>query len=191
MCGRYYIDLGAFRLLGQRYDQEETLKAVNAGDVHPGDDALIIMQGIQGPQLTLMNWGLPLGKRLLINVRSESVLEKDFFHQMIHHQRCVIPARKFYEWTADKQKVTFSLPRQKMMYMAGVYDDHDGQPRYMIMTTAANDSVKNVHHRMPVLIDGSDVGRYLEDGDGFIDVMHKSMPSLKSTEYSVQMRLPL
>ena len=44
-----------------------------------------------------------------------------------------------------------------MLYMAGVYQNTPDGLRFVILTTAANDSVSTIHHRMPlILTDGMD-----------------------------------
>lgn len=36
--------------------------------------------------------------------------------------------------------------------MAGLYNEFAGEPRYVILTTAANESIADVHNRMPVVL---------------------------------------
>src|SRR6201988_940863 len=55
----------------------------------------------------LMRWGLipswvkdPRKFTLLINARSETVLEKPAFKNAIRRRRCLVPADGYYEWQA-------------------------------------------------------------------------------------------
>ena len=68
------------------------------------------------------------GKRLIFNARSESALEKRMFRESVEHRRTVVPATWFYEWNKKKEKNL--LPERP-----------------------ANESMKPVHNRMPLLLE--------------------------------------
>lgn len=38
--------------------------------------------------------------------------------------------------------------------MAGLYNEFDGQQRFVILITGANSSMIEIHNRMPVVLDG-------------------------------------
>ena len=74
------------------------------------------------------------------------------FRESLLRRRCAVPSAGFYEWDARKTKYLFRLPAQPCLYLAGLYDMFGGERRYVVLTTAANDSVRDVHERMPVLL---------------------------------------
>ena len=79
-----------------------------------------------------MQWGFPQyqKKGLLINARAETALERKSFRDSVLHRRCVIPARHFYEWDSDKNKVTFFRKDAAVVYMAGFYNRFGDEERF-------------------------------------------------------------
>ena len=163
MCGRYFIDSGMYRELGEWLH----LKAVvqRNGDIHPSEQAPVIIGGPKMPELAGMTWGLPRysGKGLVINARAETVWEKTAFKKGIQDGRCVIPASRFYEWDRAKNKAVFKSRTRSVLYMAGFHQMTELGERFVIITTRANDSVKTVHHRMPLLLSREEVGDWIYD----------------------------
>ena len=108
-------------------------------------------------ELKEMHWGFPQyqKKGLLINARAETALERRTFCDSVRHRRCIIPAKHFYEWDSDKNKVTFFREDRPILFMAGFYNWFQNEECFMILTTQANASVSPVHNRMPVVLDES------------------------------------
>ena len=101
----------------------------------------------------LFRWGFPnfYRKGVIINARAETAEDKPTFRPCLEAGRCVIPSAGFYEWDADKRKIRFYQPGHAL-YMAGLYRVYEGKPCYVILTTAANPSVADVHDRMPLVL---------------------------------------
>ncbi len=89
---------------------------------------------------------------MIFNARSESVLEKRMFRESTLHRRIVVPAAWFYEWNQRKEKNIFSSKEQPAIFMAGIYNYDQEEERFVILTTAANESMKPVHDRMPLIL---------------------------------------
>ena len=52
-----------------------------------------------------------------------------------------------------------------MLYMAGLYNRYQDEDRFVILTTAANESMKPIHDRMPLLLERDEIDKWLfEDG---------------------------
>jgi putative SOS response-associated peptidase YedK len=158
MCGRYTLysekeDHEVKRIVAavnQRFDEQ-----IKRGDILPSDLAPVIFRhrrDIGQNSLTLMNWGYhnPLKKGLIINARSETILEKTLFHEDFKKRRCLIPAAGFYEWDAEKKQYLFQT--DQLLYLAGIYTSSMGSNKFVILTKPPNEAVKAVHNRMPVLI---------------------------------------
>lgn len=47
--------------------------------------------------------------------------------------------------------------------MAGIYDTRGGVPCYSILTTAANESMRGVHDRMPLVLKRKQIDPWLYD----------------------------
>jgi putative SOS response-associated peptidase YedK len=73
----------------------------------------------------------------------------------------MIPADGFYEWNGkkgSKQPMYITAPDDGPSGMAGIWEiwgnKSKEQPHYSrtILTTDASDSIKDIHHRMPVIL---------------------------------------
>lgn len=62
-----------------------------------------------------------------------------------------------------KEKYLFNDPQSPLLYIAGLYTPAlDGElPRYVILTTAANDSMQDIHDRMPVILRKEEIGEWV------------------------------
>lgn len=106
-------------------------------------------------ELRLMDFGYlmksPAKSFMLLNLRSEKVsTRKD-----LKTHRCIIPATGFYEWEKQencKQPWFFSPQNNDFFSFAGMWKDTEKGPAFTILTTGANDLVKPVHDRMPVIV---------------------------------------
>ena len=118
--------------------------------------------------LTELRWGLvpfwakntQIGNRM-INARAETVAQKPSFRNAFAKQRCLIVADGFYEWKGvkgDKQPFYFSLPDGSPFGFAGLWEvwkeagSSDPYRSCAIITTEASESVRPIHHRMPVIL---------------------------------------
>lgn len=159
MCGRYYIDTNWLDEIGNVvYSFDIDWKICTEqfqGDILPTNTAPIIEKTEHGLQLSLCKWGFPLqkGKNLVINARAETVLDKPSFSNGIWYHRIVIPASGFYEWNRLKEKNTFTRSNASVLYLAGFCDWFDNEQRFVILTTAANESMIKVHDRMPLILE--------------------------------------
>jgi putative SOS response-associated peptidase YedK len=113
----------------------------------------------------------------MINARSETLLEKPSFKNLIHAHRCVIVADGYYEWrrltdevesSPPKQPYWIHRPEEKPFAMAGLWTENKKvQPNQLlqsatIITTEANEDTSQVHDRMPVLLsDTQSIHRWL------------------------------
>jgi len=117
----------------------------------------------------MLRWGLipfwakdrAIGNRL-INARAETVGAKPAFRTAFRRRRCLIAASGFYEWhTQAGEKTPWFISRadDRPFVMAGIWDTwQDGAtPLHTcsIITAPANEFMRSLHHRMPVLLDPS------------------------------------
>ncbi len=158
-----------------------------AGDITPAMSPIVIAKDKLEDKLKAMNmlWGLKgRDNKLIINARSESVLEKNMFRDSILNRRCIIPAAGFYEWNRDKTRYTFMRDDKMPMYFAALYDMSDNRDSFVILTTSADEIMAPVHDRMPVMIEKGKVRDYLTDPDAAIEMLGRKMPGLtRQTDY--------
>jgi putative SOS response-associated peptidase YedK len=146
-------------------------------NIAPTQDVLAIYEREDGREAALFKWGLvpswakdiSLGARL-INARSETVAEKPAFRQAFKQRRCIIPADGFYEWQktgARKQPFFFRMRDERPFGFAGLWERWEGDGGQIInscaiLTTDANEVLRPVHDRMPVILHPDDYGLWLD-----------------------------
>ena len=121
-------------------------------NIAPGQQTIIITARPQR-QASLARFGMdgPQGK-MLINARSETVAEKPTFRAAFAASRCVIPASGWFEWQ-EKRPWYISLQDQRVMGLAGLlFADHKGGEQFVIVTTAADGHLAELHHRTPLVL---------------------------------------
>ncbi|MEN9061576.1 MULTISPECIES: SOS response-associated peptidase [Ponticoccus] len=187
MCGRFAVTLPP-DAMAQLFNAAPAndLPPVPNHNVCPTNDIAVVMAGA-GRRLVPMRWGfLPHWYKatndgpLLINARAETIAEKPAFREACRARRCLIPVTGFYEWTKDAEgnRLPWYIAPVEgaVLVLAGVWQDWEqGEERYRscaIVTTAANDQMAAIHHRMPVILAPDDWGKWLgEQGTGAATLM--------------------
>ena len=192
MCGRYHIDNVVMDEIEKVvHDIGANIHRQEAGDVYPSQTAIVLTGKKTGLYAGEMTWGFPQyhQKGLLINARAETVLERRTFWDSVRHRRCIIPAGHFYEWDSSKNKVTFHKKDKSVLYMAGFYSRFEDGNRFIIITTQANASVAQVHHRMPLILEEKELESWVYD-DNFLDFsLHKTPVELQRCQEYEQLSL--
>jgi putative SOS response-associated peptidase YedK len=178
MCGRYSLDAPGRALaeLLQLPSQPALPLRYNIAPMQSVPVARLAADGVR--ELVLAQWGLvphwakdPAIGNQLINARSETVAEKPSFRDAFRKRRCLIPADGFFEWAGAKgtkrQPFHFRLSDGLPFAFAGLWERWHGQDGEMLgtcclLTTAANEVVRPIHDRMPVLLGPGDFGEWLD-----------------------------
>ena len=129
--------------------------------------------------LSQLKWGLvphwakdsEIGNRM-INARAETLSEKPSFREAFKSRRCIIPASGFYEWQKQtkgaKQPFYFYLKEKEVFGFAGLWESWldkttgDELETCTIITTEANEVLKPVHERMPVILKPESYDEWLD-----------------------------
>ena len=192
MCGRYYVDDETAREIEKLVrDLDRRMKMERTGDVFPSQNAMILKGEGNHLAAEQMRWGFPgfeKGK-LLINARAETALGRPTFRESVQDRRCIIPARGFYEWNKSKEKFTFERKETPVLFMAGCYNQYEGQERFVILTTEANPSVAPVHNRMPLILEPEELKDWVLDDQATESLLHKTPVLLEQRAEYEQMRL--
>jgi putative SOS response-associated peptidase YedK len=130
-----------------------------------------------GRRLDSFRWGLvpswakdlAVGYKM-INARAETLAEKPAFRRAFRGRRCLILADGFYEWKAEgghKRPYYIRMKDSSLFAFAGLWEvwtPPEGEPvrSCAIVTTAANDFMKALHHRMPVILPAEAQGPWLD-----------------------------
>lgn len=194
MCGRYYYSDKINYEIEEDLELEKGSLSMNSGDVTPAMNAVVLLsdKGEAGRIIrpSEMFWGLVgKNKKLVINARAESVFDKPMFSGSMEQRRCIMPAAGFYEWDKDKNKVTFFRKDKRPVYLAGFYSLSYNKDSFVILTTAANESMIAVHDRMPVMIEKEQVKDWLYDIEKAKKLLAMPMPQLDSSREYEQLSL--
>ncbi len=148
------------------------------------------------PELAMLRWGLvpfwakdpAIGNRM-INARAETVAEKPSFRNAYRKRRCLILADGFYEWQKDAHGKTpyfISLQDGEPFAFAGLWeswhnkDSGESLQTVAVITSAANDFMSTLHHRMPVVLRPEVAGRWLAGEGGILVECTENAPDFRA-----------
>ncbi|HKM61115.1 MAG TPA: SOS response-associated peptidase [Acidisphaera sp.] len=131
--------------------------------------------------LDLLTWGLVphftkdlATARKPINARAETVASSGMFKGAFAQRRCIVPADAFYEWRAGADgKQPYAVARRDgdPMAFAGLWEgwrapDGGVLRTFVIITTNANAVLRELHERMPVVLEKPDWPLWLGESAG-------------------------
>ncbi|NLO10637.1 MAG: SOS response-associated peptidase [Clostridiales bacterium] len=183
MCGRYNFTVeqsDELREIIEKLNAKIHGKEYKSGEIFPTNQVPLLVGEDNQPSPVLSIWGFPKfdNKGVIINARSETVFEKRTFRDSVINRRCIIPSSGFYEWDSEKRKIMFRLDGTNALYMAGLYNYYQDELRFVILTTSANESINDVHHRMPLVIPKNEIDRWIFDDKVTMDILHRVPPNL-------------
>lgn len=192
MCGRYQFTAEQCEeiiRIAKAIDEKYGAGAWSPGEIRPTNrvPVLVAKDGEVRPEL--QTWGHKLPDSLVINARAETAAEKPMFRDSVATNRCVVPSSGFFEWDKEKRKYHFRLPGEDALYMAGLFTIRNGVPYYCILTTAANESMREIHHRMPLVLKREQVIPWLEQPEATREFLAMIPPQLERTSADAQLRL--
>ncbi|HZY87850.1 MAG TPA: SOS response-associated peptidase [Gemmataceae bacterium] len=164
MCGRFLL-LTSGKDIAETFDLTGFPELAPRYNVAPTQTVLAVRAAGAGREAVRLRWGLVApwakdAKVAPINARAETAAEKPMFRHAMRKRRCLIPADGSYEWLAiagekRKQAYCFRARDGRPFAFAGLWERWEGPERPVescaILTTAANELVRPVHDRMPVI----------------------------------------
>lgn len=196
MCCRYLLGLDFLEKLNDVMETEgivdsAPVKLETVREVHPSDASPVICSIYDKLVTSSMRWGFtnPYKKGLIINARAETAREKKLFSDSIMNRRCVIPASGFFEWDPYKARFRFTHPDNELLLMAGFFHEEQGIRRYTILTTEANESMRPVHDRMPVIIKRDEIHQWIKDNEMLPEFLERPQIQLIREQDSGQIRM--
>jgi putative SOS response-associated peptidase YedK len=186
MCGRFaqYSSLGTLK-------KYFAVDAVETGlmpryNIAPSAEISALIN-LDVNRLVKLYWGLiPFWAKddasKIINARAETVATKPSFKESFKQRRCLIFADGFYEWEKkSRQPWFFHLPSKEPFAFAGIWDRWKrGKPvsygTCAIITNTAGETVRDIHHRMPVILRPESCNQWLTTGQPFVldDFLNKN-----------------
>ena len=206
MCGRF-VRITPIPVIAEKFKAKQIFADLTPSyNIAPSQEIVIINdEGMR--QLIQCTWGFipswakdPSIGNKMINARSETVAEKPAFRSAFKKKRCLVIADGFYEWrTEGKRKfpMYIRLKSGEPFGFAGLYNvwtSPDGEKTCTctIITTEANEVVKPIHDRMPVILprDKEDIwiNPALEDREILLAVL-KPYPPEDMVAYEVSARV--
>lgn len=199
MCGRFATMLPS-DAMAQLFEAQpdNDLPDVPNYNVCPTDTVHMVVTGSTGRRLTAVRWGfLPSwykttnGGPLLINARSETIAGKPAFRTAARERRGLVVASGFYEWTKSPDDARdpwyIFAANDAPLAMAAVWQDWTDPKGEMlrtcaIVTTQANSTIRQIHHRMPVILERADWPLWLgEAGHGAATLLRAAPENLLET----------
>jgi len=164
MCSRFELNVRAADLfarfgLSPPPDEDAATRAaldhLPRAELRPTDRVPVI-----GPRRIPValpwGWGVDWDTKPLINARAETLDVKPTFRGFVHN-RCLVPATAFFEWTAQpgasararKRRHRIARGDQGLGAFAGLVDDRGC---FTIITRAATEAMAPIHDRMPAML---------------------------------------
>ncbi len=187
MCNDYGVDL-PFRLFVEAFEaleiavdaEGDRLNIEPRDEIWPTERAPVIRRGPAGARMDMLRWGLrsprPKGPPI-INLRAEG--------RRFNHDRCLIPAAHFYEFTGStspKTRWRFNKTGEDWFCIAGVVGvgDDKGQAvhAFSMLTVAPGPDIAPIHNRQIVVLERRDWAAWL---DGAAAVNDQLAPSPAGT----------
>lgn len=164
MCGRVNVsDFPGLQSLLDKLGIEFSANQLNPRfNLSPGAKLPVVGANNRSLSAITMQWGFTPQwansdpHKLLFNARSESIWQKPSFRNAIQKRRCVVLINGFYEWRQEgayRQAYYVSMANQPSMALAGIYEmQADRTAQVCIVTTQANEAMREIHPRMPTLL---------------------------------------
>lgn len=187
MCGRYTNTMTWAEMVAlyEIHNIEFRPNFDSRFNIAPTQSVPVVRLGDDGNrQLAMLRWGLlpswskdaAMGAKM-INARSETVAEKPSFREAFRSRRCLVPADGFYEWRTEeghKQPFRIGMKGGVPFAFAGLWEQWtapvastgiaEGEivESFTIVTTVANDKLRPIHARMPVILGPETIGQWLD-----------------------------
>ena len=180
MCGRYalYGPVKRKRVEDRWFDDLAALGSCY--NIAP-TEAAPVMRLVDGrPAVALLRWGLipywaqdaAIGNRL-INARADTLAQKPAFRDAYRARRCLVPASGFYEWkrtAGGKQPWYVTSADGTTLAFAGLWErwrpaGGEAVLSFTIITTDASAPIREIHERMPAIVQPEDFAAWLNGED--------------------------
>ena len=208
MCGRYSFNQVA-EAIADKFQVKEVPPLSPRYNIAPTQQIATVSVSSESleRQFKMLRWGLipswakdaKMGAKL-INARAETVAEKPAFRAAFKKRRCLILADGVYEWhtqNGEKQPFYFRLENGEPFAFAGLWEHWEkgeGEPieSCTILTTEANELMRPIHERMPVILDSKNYEQWLDPETKKIELLQSFLqpyPSEEMTAYPVSTKV--
>ena len=211
MCGRYSLKTPA-ETLAEHFQLKKALSLSPRFNIAPSQPIAIvrILASQEDREWALARWGLipswakdaSIGNRMIV-ARAETVTEKPAFRGPLARSRCLVPADGYYEWQRQgrmgqrKQPFYIRLRDGRPFAFAGLWERWSGPDGKVVetcalLTTEPNEPLKEIHDRMPVILDPQDYDQWLDPAVRKAELLQpllRPYPQKDMTAYAVTLRV--
>jgi putative SOS response-associated peptidase YedK len=179
MCGRFALKTPP-RSIQEHFSLPGTVELSPRYNIAPSQAIAVVrhLPGKRFRQLDMLRWGLiphwakdiKIGYKM-INARAETLAQKPSFRAAFQKRRCLVIADGFYEWAHSgktKQPLYVHLKNGAVFGFAGLWESWHSPGGSMvesctIITTSANELIREIHDRMPVILRSEQYETWLQD----------------------------
>ena len=208
MCGRYELHSHP-AAIALAFGLAQVPDVHARYNIAPMTDAGIVRVNVEGQrEYVRVRWGLvprwakdiAIGNKM-INARGETIAEKPSFRTAYRRHRCLLPADGFYEWatvgigdTPRKQPLHIGMKDASLFAFGGLYErwrSAEGEvlDTCTIVTVAANELLRPVHERMPMIVAPGNYARWLDPANAEVADLIAPYPSAEMAYYPVSTRV--
>jgi len=196
MCGRFAVDKKPEEIADEvQALWEDDILGIPSWNTYPTAFTPVLSQD----KLHSWSWGLipnwakdDSRRAGMINARIETLKEKPAFKNLVGKNQCIVPIDGYYEWQQKgetKIPYYFQSTNDSMLLLAGLWDqwiNRSGETvtSFTIITREATESISDVHHRMPVILDLQNAQKWAQNALKVEELMDLSQSSLKMHEVS-------
>lgn len=189
MCGRFTLTLNPEQIenfISSRFKTHIRGQGIKYPhyNVAPSMDVLTVLKDEAGYRAGYLTWvymGFNHRDFSVINIRYESMYEKPMFKTSAKSKRCIVLADGYYEWVDGKPKRILRKDG-KVFAIAGLWNvsvDSKGKQHKTVglVTRDAKERFKDVHQRMPVILEDEDIDAWLTGASNEQEIIDHVKPS--------------
>ena len=154
MCGRFSLSSNLEELQNE-FSNEISGNFPAKYNISPGQSPVIISLKKNNFYLNQIQWGFKVPKlgKLVINARSETIIEKPLFKNLLLKNRCLIPANSWFEWNNENKPYLIKHKKNDIIAFAGLQRlEENKEKSFVIITAEAGRNLKTIHKRTPLVI---------------------------------------
>jgi len=163
-------------------------------NIAPTEPVPVLLKSSEGEwQLKDMRWWLVPAwskevstKYTMFNAKSETLSKSRAFRLPFERKRCVVPVSGYYEWTKEEGVKLPHLIKPESVAgftFAGLWDKWQQGETIVesctIITGAAPDAMKSIHHRIPIHLNSEEIDRWLGKESSPKELMSILSPHLR------------